>query len=382
MKKLLFIAFVIPSLIIFSGCEEENDITFIATPAEGISFTNSFSNEYLLSNETEDNIAERFVWEPADFGAPVNITYDLHASLSADFSEFDVVGSTNKTNLAVTVGTLLDYAFDLGLDDDPTTTNDDGNPNNMGQVFFRLRAYAGAGTGNNTDIISDPVTINLVWLERTFTGGGCASIWVVGAAVPSAGWSWGTPIEFGCEAKVYEAKVRLVNDAFRFFTTKGDWASGYNYPHYEGEGFTIDPLLENANDGDSNFRFIGEPGIYTLTVNENNKTITLTPSTSLWLVGAATPGGWSWNAPTEAKEISLDVWQTTMEFSNNTFRFFQVRDDWGSGLNYPYYVDAGYTISSLFEDGLDGDNNFRFTGTPGTYTVTVNNRARSITMEQ
>lgn len=382
MKKLLFLAFAMTSLFIFSGCEEENDITFIAIPPDGVTFVNTFSNNYLLSEDTEDNIAERFVWEPADFGSPVNITYDLHASLVADFSEFDVVGSTNGTNLAITVGALIDYAEDLGLDDDPNTTDDAGNPNNTGQVYFRLRAYAGTGTGNNTDMLSDPVTLNLLWIEQADPGGACASIWVVGAGAPDAGWNWGSPIEFTCQSNVYTAKIRLANDAFRFFTTEGDWASGQNYPFYESEGYTIDPLFENAQDGDSNFRFIGEPGVYTLVVDDNNKTITLTPSSSLWMVGAATPGGWSWDAPTEAVEISPNVWQATMEFANETFRFFQVRDDWSSGLNYPYYVEEGFDISDLFEDALDGDNNFRFIGTPGTYTVTVDNNARTITMEQ
>jgi len=382
MKKVLFLAWAITSIFVFTACEEENDLTFIATAPDGVEFVNTFSTEYLLSEDTEDNIAERFVWEPADFGAPVNITYDLHASLSPDFSEFDVVGSTNGTNLAVTVGTLIDYAEDLGLDDDPATTDENGNANNMGTVYFRLRAYAGTGTGNNTDILSETSTLPIVWIEQAPTGGACDPIYVVGAGAPDAGWNWGSPIEFSCENDVFTAKMRLANDAFRFFTTEGDWASGLNYPYYEGEGYTIDPLLENAQDGDSNFSFIGEPGIYTVVVDDVNKTITLTPSSSYWLVGAATPGGWSWDAPTEAVEVSPNVYQATLEFNNEAFRFFTVRDDWGSGLNYPFYEEEGYDISDLFENAMDGDSNFQFVGTPGTYTVTVDNNAQTITMEQ
>lgn len=382
MKKVLFLAWAICSIFIFTACEEENELTFIATTPDGVEFVNSFSTEYFLSEDTEDNIAERFVWEPADFGAPVNITYDLHASLSSDFSEFDVVGSTNGTNLAVTVGDLIDYAEDLGLDDDPATTDEAGNPNNTGEVHFRLRAYAGSGTGNNTEAFSDPSTLSIVWVEQAPTGGACDPIYVVGAGAPDAGWNWGSPIVFECENDVFTAKMRLANDAFRFFTEEGNWDTGQNYPYYESEGYTIDPLLENAQDGDSNFSFIGEPGIYTVVVDDVNKTITLTPSSSLWMVGAATPGGWSWDAPTEAVEISPNVYQATLEFSVEAFRFFTVRDDWGSGLNYPYYEEEGYTISDLFENAMDGDSNFQFVGTPGTYTVTVDNNAQTITMEQ
>jgi len=382
MKKIFALVWAISALFIFTACEEENELTFVATSPDGVSFVNSFSTEYFLSEDTEDNIAERFVWEPADFGTPVNITYDLHASTTADFTEFDVVGSTNGTNLAVAVGTLIDYAEDLGLDDDPATTDDAGNPNNTGEIYFRLRAYAGSGTGNNTDVLSDPVTIPIVWIEQAPVGGACDPIYVVGAGAPDAGWNWGSPVEFTCESDVFTAKMRLANDAFRFFTSEGDWGSGLNYPYYEGEGYTIDPLLENAQDGDSNFQFIGEPGIYTVVIDDNNKTITLTPSSSLWLVGAATPGGWSWDAPTEAVEVSPNIWQATLEFNNEAFRFFTAEGDWGSGLNYPYYEDEGYDISPLFENAMDGDSNFQFVGTPGTYTMTVNAIDQTITMEQ
>ncbi|MBK7869932.1 MAG: SusF/SusE family outer membrane protein [Saprospiraceae bacterium] len=381
MKKILFICLAFCAVFFFQSCEEDNELTFIAAPGgEGIAFSNSFANEYLLSKETAGNVAERFVWKAADFGAPTNITYALQASLSQAFSTFDVVGSTNETNVAISVEQLLDYAEDLGLDDDPSTTDANGNPNNTGTVYFRLRAYVGAGTGNNTEMISSPQALNIKWIEKVDLGV-CDPIFVVGAAAVDAGWGWGTPIVFNCSSDVFQAKVRLTNETFRFFTTEGDWGSGLNYPYYAGEGYTIDPLLENANDGDSNFRFIGTPGIYLVVVDGKNKTITLTPSGSLWLVGAATPGGWSWGAPTEAVESSPDVWVATLAFSNETFRFFTVKDDWGSGLNYPYYEDEGYTIDNRFTNANDGDSNFRFTGTPGTYKVTVNAKDKTITLE-
>ncbi|MDX1942915.1 MAG: SusF/SusE family outer membrane protein [Saprospiraceae bacterium] len=381
MKKILFICIAFCSIFFFQACEEDNELTFIAAPnAEGIAFSNAFANEYLLSKETAGNIAERFVWKAADFGAQANITYALHASLNQNFSAFDIVGSTNQTNIAISVDQLLDYAEDLGLDDDPSTTDANGNPNNTGTVYFRLRAYVGAGTGNNTEMISSPQALNIKWIEKVATGA-CDPIYVVGAAAVDAGWGWSTPIVFNCSSDVFQAKLRLTNETFRFFTKEGDWASGLNYPYYESEGYTIDPLLINANDGDKNFRFTGTPGVYLLVVDSKKKTITLTPSGSLWLVGAATPGGWSWGAPTEAAEVSPDVWEATLAFSKETFRFFTKKDDWGSGLNYPYYEGEGYTIDNRFENAKDGDSNFRFIGTPGTFTITVNAKDKTIILK-
>lgn len=382
MKKIFFSILAFSLVLFFQACEEDNELIFIAKPpAEGVSFTNTFLAEYLLSEDTKDNIAERFVWNPANFGAPTNVAYDVQASIDPNFATFDLLGTSSVTNLAVTVKQLLKYAEDLGLDDDPNTTDANGNPNNTGTVYFRLRAYAGAGTGNNTEVLSNPQALNIRWLEQADPSGACASIYVVGAAAVDAGWNWNSPIVFNCSNKVNTAKINLTNETFRFFTTEGDWGSGLNYPYYEGEGYTIDALLENAHDGDSNFRFIGEPGIYVVVVDDNAKTITLTPSGPLYLVGAATPGGWAWDAPTIAPEVRVNVWQTTVALTNETFRFFTVRNDWSSGLNYPYYEEEDYTIDPRLENGMDGDSNFRFIGTPGTYTITVNANDKTITLD-
>jgi hypothetical protein len=370
-------------LVGLMACEEDDGLVFTASQSEeAVSFSNSFAAEYLLTSETEDNIAERFVWPAADFGAPVNVTYEVHGSIDPQFGEFELIGSTSETNLAITVSKLLDFAEELGLDDDPTTTTATGGANNMGQVYFRLKAFTGSGAANAVETISDGVALNITIVERVDTGGGCASYWVVGGAAVDAGWAWDTPIEFTCDNDVYTAHINLTNDTFRFFSAEGDWASGLNYPYFAGEGYTIDASLEDAMDGDNNFRFTGTPGIYELVIDDPNKTITLTPSVPLYLVGEAIVAtGWAWDNRVELSENNTYVWSGSVELTTGTFRFFTVDGDWNSGRNYPYYVDAGYTIDSNFEDAADGDSNFRFVGTPGTYTLTVNEKDKTITLQ-
>jgi uncharacterized protein YbdZ (MbtH family) len=369
------------SLFLIYGCEEDNEI-FIASPSEeGIRFTNSFADQYFLSEDTEANIAERFIWNSPDFGVETNITYELQASIDPTMATSDVIGSTTETNLAVTVKQLLGYAEDLGLDDDPTTTDLDGNPNNTGSIYLRLRAFLGAGSGNSVEVMSDVNQLNFTWVEKADLGGACDPLFIVGAAAVDAGWGWNTPVVLECASDVFMTKIKLTPEAFRFFTEEGNWGSGQNYPYFEGEGYTIDPLFENAGDGDSNFRFLGEAGVYLLVVDDNTKTITLSPTASLWMVGAATPGGWDWCCATEAKEVGVDLYQATLAFTNETFRFFTAEGDWGSGLNFPYYVDEGYTIDSNFENAGDGDSNFRFIGTPGNYTISIDAANKTISLQ-
>lgn len=225
--------------------------------------------------------------------------------------------------------------------------------------------------------------------------------WLVGAATPG-GWAWGPSEAEHTATKavevspgVYEATVYLNNEAFRFFG--GDWEDWnaepkLNYPFFVESGYTIDANFEDALDGDNNFRFIGTPGFYRVTINQSAQTITLEAvdlPDQLYMVGAATPGGWGWG-PSEAEseatlagEVSPGVYRATITFSNEAFRFFG--GAWGNWdatpkLNYPYFSDLGYDIDANFEDALDGDNNFSFIGTPGTYIVTVDYNTRRISL--
>jgi hypothetical protein len=188
---------------------------------------------------------------------------------------------------------------------------------------------------------------------------------------------------------VYSGQVTFSNDAFRFFTVEGDWGSGTNYPTYESNGYTIDSNFINANDGDSNFYFNGTPGTYTLTVDNVNKTITLGAGQGpncdydqLWLVGAGVPdAGWGWGTPVALSCTGNGVYSGQVTFSNDAFRFFTVEGDWGSGINYPTYQGNGYTIDSNFINANDGDSNFYFNGTPGTYTLTVDDVNKTISLQ-
>lgn len=378
--KIYFLTFL--ALAIVSACEEEYTVEFVASEnADTVVFTNTFAAQYLLSEALEDNIAERFVWNAPDFGAPVNVTYELQGTTDPTFATSEVVGSTSATNLGVTIAQLIGFAEDLGLDDDPATTTDAGLPNNTGQVYFRLRAFTGTGGASAIELMSAVQALNLVWVEREPAGAGCPSLWVVGAGAPDAGWNWNTPVEFTCDNNVYTARLTLANETFRFFEEEGNWDSGLNFLHFNDEGYTIDANFEDANDGDRNFRFIGTPGIYEMVVDANAKTITLTASTPIYLVGAGV-GGWSFASAPVMVEGPPYVYSATATFSNDLFRMFTgAPDDWNSSLNYPYYEDEGYTIDERFEGQAEPDYNFRFIGTPGEYTLTIDNKQKIISLQ-
>ena len=124
-------------------------------------------------------------------------------------------------------------------------------------------------------------------------------------------------------------------------------------PYYAGQGYKIVSVLEDALDGDNNFRFTGTPDTYRVKIDENNKTIGVAKSTvssgieptSYWLVGAATPGGWSWtgNNETELPVVSNGIYEVPVNLVNNeSFRVWLANDggdSWGSpNRNYPFIL--------------------------------------------
>ncbi|NOY48388.1 MAG: hypothetical protein GXO84_09395 [Chlorobi bacterium] len=380
MKKITILVLLIITSLGYYSCEDEDNLKFIAKSPEALAFTNSFLDEYVLTPVTAGNLGERFTWNDADFDVPTVVNYDLEKSILGDFTDAEVVGTTTENELAVTIGNLLS-STDAGLDNDPNSQEP-----NIGDVYFRIRAYVG---NSGPDAFSPVQTLTLVLPEDLGTGGGpnCPSIWVVGAGAVDAGWGWGTPIEFLCTDDVYKANITLVNDTFRFFLTEGDWGSGQNYPFYANDGYTIDSNLEDAMDGDNNFRFIGTPGEYSLIVDTINKTIMLgAPEIGpgncdpIWVVGAgAVDAGWGWGTPIEFS-CTDSVYRANINLVNDAFRFFLTEGDWGSGQNYPFYANDGYTIDVNLEDAMDGDNNFRFIGTPGYYLLTVDTVNKTITL--
>src|SRR5690606_30479648 len=143
------------SLAAFTGCIEDDSLTYIAEPTGDLAFTNAFLPLYTLSPATASNIGERFTWDDANFDIQTNVTYELQKSIIGDFTDMEVVGSTSENSLTVTIGDLLTYANEAGLDNAPATVD---NPD-TGNVYFRLKASL--GTEASMEIISDPQSLTL-----------------------------------------------------------------------------------------------------------------------------------------------------------------------------------------------------------------------------
>lgn len=373
MKKIVKSIFVIAiSTFLLTSCEDEQDLMFIK-PAESFSIITPLTGDGIVLNEnTPSNPGVTITWTEPDFSSPTEIQYAVElAPVGSDFSNAQVLATTTNEFISIQSSQLNFAALVAGA-----------TPFVQSPVDIRIKATVGS---------SEPAYSNTI--TYLVTPYGCLGQYAVGAGIPSAGWGWDTPLSLVCDDNVLTATANFANDAFRIFTTAGDWGSGRNYPYYVTEGYKITTNFVNAADGDQNFRFTGTPGTYRFKIDANKMTITAfqgtTAANSLWLVGAATPGGWSWagDNETELGLISNGIYEVPLNLvSGETFRVFTQNDgtndgNWGSGRNFPWYLSNGYTIDSDFANAADGDSNFRYTGPTGVRVLKIDSVAKTITLD-
>jgi len=178
---------------------------------------------------------------------------------------------------------------------------------------------------------------------------------------------------------VFEAETEFISgETFRFFA-QADWNPlSYNYPYFT-EG--VDPLFENAADGDSNLRYIGTTGTQKITVDINAKTVTLgePPVPVLFVTGDDFGWGWgdgSYEELTYSSGTGSFTLTTTLT-NGNLFRFFPQKD-WSPSYTFDYFTTVD---SDLENQGAATDQNFRYIGATGSRTITVNLTSKVVTLD-
>lgn len=359
MKNFKILVLLVIAAIGFNSCQEDDDLQFVAqTPGEFM-FSNSFLEEYVLTPEASGNIAERFTWDNANFEVPTNTTYELQRSLTGDFTDMVVVESTTANEIAVTIGQMLTFAEEAGLNNDPATPE-----LNSGTITFRLRAFIG-DTGNGTEILSMAQALNVV-LPPASTGGTGGGIELAVWGVVGSGYNdWGNAGPDGAfyttdQAGVIVSYVTLVDGQIKF-RTDNDWSSG-------------DDLGDAGNDGildqdpDNNINVTA--GDYKITIDTNDNSYTIEPFS--WGIVGSGYNNWGADGP-DAKfyyDYTTDTFKVSAQLVDGEIKV-RSNNDWSSGDDLG---DAG-------NDGMldqDADNNIPVTA--GHYTMTIDFNTNNYTL--
>lgn len=363
MKKLtnIFIAFI--AIVSLNACSEDDDFTFTAKPdPEGISFTNSTSEVYILKASNGDNLAERFVWNEVNFDVPTPVNYELLGSPTESFESSSVLGDVTVTNISVTVASMLELAKEAGLDNDPET-----DMPNSGNLFFKVRAYVGSDAGNVVDKTSEILQLTVMLPEAVETGTEeLPTLYVVGNFLNASGYGpdWTTPNAVPLAASAtgktdFEGFVNMDVDApqFKFLPTNEDFTGDYGDAG-ESDGSYTGVLKQEGevNAGTPE----GTGGYFYIKADTEALTYSLT-KTSWGVIGNATPTGWDsdtdmiYDPETKTWSLTLDL--IKQEPTDNGLKF-RANDAWDLNIGD---TDADGTLE------FGGDN----IGVPedGNYTI-------------
>ena len=276
-KKIMIASLMMVAIV---SCDNEDYLIFTAVNEKEVKFQNEFLPVYKLSSATASNVAERLVWNEPDFGAPATITYVVEISTSSNFGSIAMSsGDLSSNHLALSVKDLLGIAETLGLDEDGSTTNPDGSPNNAATLYARVSAYAGTtSTGANpSSTTSKSATVNIELLETAGCQEPVLSTWgLVGSAVNgwggiSRGFAASNDIEmFEVGDNLYQAYATLLDGEFKF-RKDGGWAEN---------------LGDNGADGSL------EGGGANIAASAGTYLVTLDLSENTYSVGAVTTDIW------------------------------------------------------------------------------------------
>jgi hypothetical protein len=343
--------------LVFASCEDDAEKAILNTMVASNELKLPSSTAYVLSLENKDNVMETFEWTAPDFGFPAAISYELQVDVGGNnFANAQEIASGTTLSAPVNVGAFNDVLLGLGL-----------TPEEAADVELRVVSTI---SDKVPAVVSTTKTITVTPYATTFP-----SIYGMGAALKGWGPWPDNAVELSSSAfKKYETIAYFTNgEAFRFFEQL-DWGpTSYNYPFFT----TVDALFENANDGDSNLKFVGTTGWYKVNVDLSAKTVSMlaVDEPQLYMVGAGV-GGWDQALAVKMTYLRPGVFEGTANFTNDAFRFF-AQHDWGpTSYNYPYFT----TVDANFENANDGDSNLKYIGTPGTQKVTVDLINKTVTL--
>lgn len=351
MKKIKILGLLIMAALGFNSCSEDEGLVFTAVaPVEGVSFSNTFLAEYILTTTASGNLAERFTWSDAYFDTPTPINYELQKSISGNFDEADlVVGATGGNEIALTIGQMLSYAAEAGLDNDPETAEP-----NTGQIYFRLRAFPGESS-STVEAFSATQALTVVLPEDTGTGGAfeIASLGVVGSGYNNWGayadgyfYTTDTP-------NVFVSYVTLLDGEIKF-RENNDWTVNYGDT---GADLTLDAGGDNI---------AVTAGNYKITVDLGAGTYTIEPFS--W--GVVGSGYNDWGATPDGKfyyDYTTDTFKVGIKLIDGEIKF---------RMNNAWDINFGDTNADGTLDS-GGDN---IVVSEGYYAITLdfNNNAYTI----
>jgi len=216
-----------------------------------------------------------------------------------------------------------------------------------------------------------------------------SQLWMVGDATPK-GWDIGnaTPmVQDGTDPYLFSYTGPLVAGEFKIATTK-DFGGAFYRPLSNHPALTETAVQVTSGDPDNKWELTpATAGNYKVTLNLHSNTISIVstdapkaPFDKLWLLGDATPGGWSLDKATPLLVSGSDafIFTWTGPLVAGDFKIATALD-FGAPFYRPKTNAPDLSATDVQLNAGDPDNKWHITEA-STYKITLNLRTNSITI--
>lgn len=350
MKNIIKSSLIFLLLIFTLSCEEDivDKVTLDISKVTGGTIANLSNSSYVLTYAEANNNFEKIAWDSTDYGYKTSITYILEIAIEGDgFKNAVALATTTQRFAEINIAKLNTILVEKLAQ----------TPDEPAKVQFRVVSTIVAVDLDS--VYSVPLTVDITPYNPDIP-----PIYLIG----------GTNVDNAVDMasvspSVYSGFAELLPDSvFKFFELK-DFDNGdqWGYSFFTG----VIPA-EFTDNGDNNFKFAGEQGIYAITVDLNAKTIVIEKQEyplALFVIGG--DQGWNLNDPLAMRHKGGGVFEAIETLTkDNKWRFFESAS-WGANqYDYNYFSD-GTIDELLILDVTGGDPNFHFIGETGIYKITV-----------
>lgn len=362
-KNVAFI--ILASLVFLVSCKKELDAPEPAPLDAGV--LSASKDTVAINSSSPSDEAVKLSWS-AEGNTLIKYSLILTAGNASDTVP-TAVGAVSKTFTNGELNTILVTKLGLAIG-----------------VAADIKAMVVASVLVNDKIDStNSITLKVIPAP---TGPAYSRLWIVGSATPN-GWNIDNPNEMKVDpSNPFQFTYNEVLNAgeFKIPTSTGNWGTDYFMPPTNHPDLTSTAVQLTLGGNPDHKWEITTPGAYKILLNISaNSFINITPFTPytrLWMVGDATPAGWSIDNPTPMVQTAGNPYEFTYtgKLKAGEFKIPTATGNWGTDYFMPATNGAGPgSTQAVFVPGGNPDHKWKITE-EANYKVTIHQLYETITI--
>jgi len=360
MKDFRFCIVLLSALCIFASCEKPA----APVPDQPLKLTISSKDSVYCVPVYKDLPAIELAWTAGtNHGTGSAISYTI---------EMDTAGGQFAGGLMWEIGRTADRTLVLGhkqLADTLSLTYPDIPEDHYMLFEWRVRATV-LKTGEEQ--VSEVIKVVMAWNTTMLT-----ELYLIGDATPS-GWdiSRATPMIMDMsDFSLFTWTGQLHKGEFKLLTTTEDWL-----PCYVRDTTDANHMVWREEEEDyPDFKWnIAKTGNYRIETDTKEQIIVVTylggeAYSHIYMIGDATPGGWSWDNLTELEHPETNIFSWQGNLSSGQIKFpTEIKSDWSGEMLYAPVPDCTPVENGTFEARTGGDDNKWLITEPGEWRIRIN----------